>query len=316
MSLLKSKVLTASVVVAPAVAAVATHLVCSDHLPSSIPYPWDWANGRIFEYDDADPASFYVANLAGFVAVATALVATVLSRGGSRSRTWILAPTVISALGFIPWTKAELIAYGAPNAEAVHPQMWQTALTVIAIFCYGWLLQAVLPVAPQTPAPVVSPLTFEPGLRVLWTGGAVARHRLWITLAMVLAAVAVSVVSTSGAIAVLIAAGWLLWGCMARLRITNDGVTMSRVLSWPAITVPLDLIPRARSSCAERSPYSGSFSGQQEIDGRSLVVRSGEIVIIESTDHLPLYVSVDHADEAADVINALVARARAAEVTA
>ena len=48
-----------------------------------------------------------------------------------------------------------------------------------------------------------------------------------------------------------------------------------------------------------------------DFDARSLIVGKGDALILETTDHLPLHVSVDHADEAADVVNALVARARA-----
>jgi len=43
------------------------------------------------------------------------------------------------------------------------------------------------------------------------------------------------------------------------------------------------------------------------IPGRSSF-RPGDAVVIETRDHLPIYVSVDHAEEAANVINALIAR--------
>jgi hypothetical protein len=70
-------------------------------------------------------------------------------------------------------------------------------------------------------------------------------------------------------------------------------------------------VSRARSELVQRPWWQWGIEGGEERDPRSIVVRGGGALVIEGADHLPVHVSVDHAGEAADVLNALVARARA-----
>ena len=315
MSLARSKAATAALVLVLPVVAIGTHLTCRDHLPARIPDPWDWSGGYLSS-GGVDPDRFLVYQLPAWVAVAIALVSVAVSRGGSRSRLWMSTTVFLAAFVLVPYAKTEITSYGAPDVAAVGQPAWQTLLTFLVLSVYLRCLYAVLPVAPRPPATVVSSgLAFAPGVRVLWTGRATVPARLWVVLALVGGSVAVAVLSTSAAAAVLILAGCLAWGYLARVRINDDGVALCRLTGWPTRTLPLSTLTGARAVHVQRSEWSGRTElTDEECDPRSIVLRTGPTLVVESRDHLPLAVSVDHADEAAEVINALIARDRALAV--
>jgi len=309
MTLARSKAVTGLVLLVAPVLGIGTHVVSRDHLPDRIPEPWDWTGGHLS--DGTDPDEFLGAQSLSIALVTVSFVATAVSSGGGRSRTWIAGPAVSVAMSSFLWMKSEIISAGAPELAAVQPRAWQTLLTWIAMFTYMWLLHSVLPLAPRpVMPPYASQLTFPPGLRVLWVDSARSPLKLWLTLALVAAAVGAAVVSTSAAVAVLVCAGWFAWSYLVRVRITDDGVEFTRFVGWPIHTVPLHAIIRASSRRVVRSTFTGTIEDEEhdEFDGRSLIIRTGDVVLVETTDHLPLYLSIEHADEAADVINALVVR--------
>lgn len=184
----------------------------------------------------------------------------------------------------------------------------------MALFAYMWLLHAVLPVAPRPAAAVPrSALTIRRGHQVLWLGRATASAKGWSAIGLLVAALVLAPLSSSAALATLIASGWIAWSYESRVRIADDGLRVHRIVGWPIRTVPLAAIVRASSTYSEASVWHGWHRSLEDPDPRSLVIREGPTLVVESNDRLPLYVSVDHADEAADVLNALVARARSTQ---
>lgn len=248
MTRLRGRVLTALVLLLPPAVGTMVHLVTRNHLPDRIPFPWDWSGGRLSDGMGGSSASFYLTNVYSYVVVGIALLLVAANRRGKRSRSAVLGGGVASAMAFSFWAKTELVAYGAPALSAVDIEPWQTLLSVIAIGAYGWLLQSVMPVEPQQDrrAPE-SKLEFQPSLRVLWTGRAVNRVKLWVVVALVGGSVGVAAFTASAAVALLIVAGWLWWGYLAKARIGNAGVSISRVAGWPTHHLPLDRVTRART---------------------------------------------------------------------
>lgn len=229
--------MTGLVLLVAPVLGIGTHVVSRDHLPDRIPEPWDWTGGHLS--DGTDPDEFLGAQSLSIALVTVSFVATAVSSGGGRSRTWIAGPAVGVAMSSFLWMKSEIISAGAPELAAVQPRAWQTLLTWIAMFTYMWLLHSVLPLAPRpVMPPYASQLTFPPGLRVLWVDSARSPLKLWLTLALVAAAVGAAVVSTSAAVAVLVCAGWFAWSYLVRVRITDDGVEFTRFVGWPFTPCP------------------------------------------------------------------------------
>ncbi len=314
-SLRRRRVLTVLLLAAPSILGALVHVLVADRLPDPMPDPWDWSGGRLSllgERDGVDPDSYYVGMVPIYLAMTVLAVVTLRSRGTSSSRTTVVGITIGFSIILFLTAKAELVAVGAPNMAAAQPQPWQGFLALVVLGFYGSLLSSVLPVEPQqVPQPAPSPLTFPLGLRVLWLGGATDSKRPWVVAGLVVISVGVAVVSTSAAIVVLIMAGLSLSRYRVRVRINDDGVQFSRLLGWPKHRVPLHTITRASTDRQTQPVPFDDLDDTDDIDARSLIVGKGDALVLETTDHLPLHVSVDHADEAADVVNALVARARA-----
>jgi hypothetical protein len=207
-----------------------------------------------------------------------------------------------------------IVAYGAPTVADVDTAFWHFLLVFpIGVSAYGWLLNLVLPVAPRPAGPPpTSPLSFDAGVRVLWTGSATGKGRLLTGLLLAAASVGVAAFSIPGALVMLFLAAVALNDCTSRVRVDNHGVSLGRAVGWPTRQLPLGRIVRAGSRPVS-SPelYSEGLEGVEGVNVHSLVLGAGDLLVIDVSDELPLHVSVDHADEAADVINALIARARA-----
>lgn len=308
--MVRRKLLTAIVLVFPPAATVLLYLVCQPYLPAKVPEAWDWPSGWVWTSEPpVEPSAFWPAATFWALTLLVSLTAVVVSRGGPRSRAWITVPVVYTQISTLLWVKTLLISVGAPTANQVDPQGWHLVLVVVVLGAWGTALHAVLPMAPPPPAATpASPLSFAPGQRVLWMGRATSRRRIAIVLGLAVLAVAVAVGNTVGGLAVLAVAGWLALGCTNRVRITNEGVAISRIVALRPRREQLDRITRAWSY-----PHAKAYwldHEDEEIDARSSLTGAGGVLVLEGRDHLPLHVSVDHAGEAADVVNALIARAR------
>jgi len=309
-SMVRRKVLTALVLVLPLGLGILTHLICAAHLPDRLPDPWDLP-GVYPAGTSVDSNAVYGAFMSSGLTVVASLVLTIRSKGSRRSRLWIAGLASASAMSMFSWMLVQVVAYGAPTLADVSVSLWHHALLGVPLAAYGALLLSVLPIAPQpTTAPVASRLALEPGVRVLWAGRATSRFRLWVGLASLGASVVGVVVSPPIGALMLIWAGGALFNSVAKVRIDNLGVTVSRGIGWRGRRLPLERLASARSQSITRSSMWWDLDVIDR-DVRSLIIRPGRALVVEGTDHLPLYVSVDHADEAADVINALVARSRA-----
>jgi hypothetical protein len=306
----RRKTLSALVILASPLAFVLTYLICRQHVPDRIPNPWDWTGGWLFDRGDAtrgtDFLFAFAVQLPSWLFLTIALVQ--LFRSDGQRRGSIIMCNGAGSMGLFLWIKTMIISYGAANLREIQPQFWQYLLTFVALGAYSRLLASVLPIAPR-PAEVLatSPISLEPGRRVMWFGQATSSAKLWGGLALVAAAVGVAVISPSASIAILIVAGLLMARCVAKVRIDDQGLSVARGLGWPKFTIPLAQVAATGTHHFDSFSYRNT-KALEEGDPRSLLVRRGDALVVEAIDRLPLYVSVDRADEAANVLNALVAR--------
>jgi hypothetical protein len=314
MTQLRRKAVPILVILTGPLAFLLTYLACLNHLPKRIPDPWDWSAGRLGFDDsiDTDPFSLLLRTaLFSTVFLGVAVVLIARSKDGRvspRQRQYILGASFGGSMGLFLTMKSILISYNAPSVQSAHPQFWQLLLTYVAMGAYTNFVASTLLVAAPTPAVVTSDLRLERGQRITWYGQASSSRTLGLALAMVAASVAVAVVSPSASLAVLLAAVLPLLRYMVKVRIDDHGITItSNPIGWPRRTVPLEQIVGA-SSRRFKSLNAGLKEEGGQGDPRSRLIRRGDILVINTKDHLPIYLSVDHAGEAADVVNALVMR--------
>jgi hypothetical protein len=101
----------------------------------------------------------------------------------------------------------------------------------------------------------------------------------------------------------------LLLVAHARVVVDADGlrVTSAGIVRW--LRVPLASVAYAEGSELHAFREFGGFGLRFRTDERAFVTRSGEALRVVQRDGTRTYVSVDGAEEAAAVLNALVTRA-------
>ncbi|MEU8630397.1 DUF1648 domain-containing protein [Streptomyces sp. NPDC048669] len=204
------------------------------------------------------------------------------------------------------------------RAQGVSFPMWHmaVALGVAALtFGLGLLLAALLPVeeAPAGDAPAGG------AERIALAHGEVAG---WARSAGTWWLPPVALVVLGGGIALLFTAGWvsalpaLLVGvllvCFARPYVTVDrrGITVSGLLPWPRIRVPLDRIEEASSRDIKALAEYGGW-GYRLTPGRTgIMIRSGEGIVVRLSGGRDFAVTVDDSATAAALLNTLVDQRR------
>jgi len=201
-----------------------------------------------------------------------------------------------------------------PSLATLSPWLFVAAILVgAALAAVAWLLNPVVPrpKAPPVPVPPDAPrVTHGTGERLVWFGWtASARWVGWIALALVLLGFLVAITAAPwAAIGPAIAIVLLLLSVHPRVVVDAEGlrVTSAGFVRW--LTVPLDDISYAERSELHALRDFGGLGLRFRTDERAFVTRSGEALRIVQRDGTRTYVSMDDADEAAAVLNGLVAR--------
>jgi hypothetical protein len=158
-----------------------------------------------------------------------------------------------------------------------------------------------------------SSLALGPGERVVWTGTSTWRRTLVAALLLfAVAAITASVVWSPAALVGLVVSACLLTGARQWTVIDRRGATVHGLVRVIRLTIPLDEI-RTASASADRS-YLKDLNGDADdstLVGAYMVNRRGPALTVEFGDGQVATISVDEADEAADVLNGLLARLRA-----
>jgi hypothetical protein len=189
------------------------------------------------------------------------------------------------------------------------PFLLQCALFAVALSGVGFLVRVPRVTQSNRQLPS-STLHLKPSERAIWTGSA-ARPRSF-AIGVVVAAIGVLLIPVSIWFMALSVAGLGLANASAvRVMIDGDGITMRlRWTPWSFARVPLDEI--ATAEVTRHQSAWREFEYRADASGRKARVRAGEALELQLHNDTTYSVSLDHAAQAADVVNALIVRLRTA----
>ncbi len=295
------------VLVAPAVV-LAARFVWDPQVPQTLPTHWG-SDGQV-NGTTGETAFFVIClvvsagtGLGGAVAAATRRVtrATGLVSGAAFAA-WLLAAAYVMVL---------TAAQGATRPEQVHVP-WQVGIALLVVAVAAALAVAVLlPASHVGPPPASSPassMRLRPDERVTWVGEAHSRVLAVAAVVLALAAVAAAFSSWPLAIALLAGALATAWTHVVTVRVDDVGVhTLWGPAGWPRSTIPLSMISAATAEDLQPAQWGG-WGYRVGPRGRAAIVRTGDGLVLRYGRQSRYAVTVDHAEAAADVVNALVDR--------
>ncbi len=304
---------TALPVVAP-VAEIAAYLAVRSRLPDPLPVHWD-LHGEV--NNTAGTTAFITVTM--IVSAALAVVAG-LAIWFAHSP---LAGRMLSALlTFGAWVcggiavSTVLLSDGAGQAADVAMPWFVVVGAIVVPAAAAIAVGALLPGGwqhPAAPHPTPeSPLTFAPGESVVWLDHVHSSMLRWVGVLAALIGVVMLYVAPSVAIPLLIGAVVLVPVSDLAVRIDRRGVhTLWGPFGWPRSRIRLDEVVEARAT--EIIPMEwGGWGYRISSRGVAAVIRRGPGLVIERRDKPTYAVTVPHAQDGADVLNALLSRERAA----
>jgi hypothetical protein len=263
-----------------------------------------------------------------------------MSRSGFVLTTALLLLGLTAFFGVIAWIEASgrqmlaataggavaliaVLAYGpvltqaglSDPHKAVIPAGVIVAAVVLVVVAVSalWRLNP-LPTRVRAPGATLSAdahtIDAAPGERLAWVGrSAPAGWLMGILGVIVAAATAVSWVAGGGWTAVIpVAAGALAVVMLsARVVINDHGIRVTSA-GIPWLRVPLAEVREASGSTLTPFVDFGGFGMRYGRSKRGFVTRKGEALLLEQADGTKTYVSINHADQAAAVVNTLLRR--------
>ncbi|MEJ7628876.1 MAG: hypothetical protein WKF54_04720 [Nocardioidaceae bacterium] len=212
--------------------------------------------------------------------------------------------------------KSMLISYGLDGGEVAQTMPWHllacTAVLSTAIPLLGLVL-------PPNESPIsgrpTSRLRFAPSEHIVWVGRAISRSTVIFVSTFLALGLALMFVSPPWAISAVILALPGIWRVSTRTIIDDRGVHVTPFVKWPTVTIPLDHVTHAYASTVygSRLTTGWTWEGGKKLawHPRSVVIRPGPTLVLYLADDTPVLLSVDQANEAADVVNALLLRREA-----
>lgn len=296
------------VVLAP-VSVLLYRLAYGGDLPDPLPTHWD-AGGDVDGTTGLATFTGTVLAMTGALAAVSLVLLLVARRRPSMVLgvvvgswvAWVLATTYAAVLS---------AAAGAATAEdvALHPALVVAVLLVPSLVtAVVWLL---VPFAPrrsgQVPTPA-SPLTLRADERVTWVGQASSPAMLLVGLALVLVAVGTVFVLWPLALTLGIVGLTVTWVHRIMVRVDDQAVTVAwGPARWPRVTVPLSDVTAAHPTTIEPLAWGG-WGYRVTPRGHAAVARRGPGLVLSRRDRSPFAVTVDAPADAADLVNAVLAR--------
>ena len=226
--------------------------------------------------------------------------------------------TAVALAGWMAWLFAAIVVsviWGARNvaADALRHDWLSTVLCLLVASVLGLAIYRLVPPgvsALSTVAPESASYTLAPGERATWVGRANSRIILAIGIAL-------GVVGALGTIwfggwSVVVAGVGLLMGWTSELlvRVDDRGVSAHfGPVGWPRSRTPLARIEAVRAQQIEPLQWGG-WGYRIGRRGTALVVRRGPGIVLARTGASDLAITVDDADQAAELVNALIERER------
>jgi hypothetical protein len=196
---------------------------------------------------------------------------------------------------------------------------WETARLspawIIVAFAFGAVTASATALAQTSAAGTAShatdpALTVGPTERIAWIGSASARWLIGLAALLVVLGVVQSIVLSPLSGAIVVVAGVAL-ASFSSLHViaSSRGVRVRGALGWPRLTLPLDRIDSAEAITVQPMQWGGwGYRGSLRLFRRAAwVVRRGGGLKLNLRDGKIFVVTVDHAEEAAAVLNGLLA---------
>lgn len=245
------------------------------------------------------------------VVAGLAILALALTRGRSQARlsvalpgwiAWLLAASAIDVMG---------VARGVSDPSTIRSGWLHTLSCLVIASLVALLLYALVPAGRsslhQMPA-VVPSYQLDAGQRATFIGR--ARSRTLLTLGVVVALLgALGILRFGMPSLVVVGVGLILgWTSELFVRVDDRGVTAHfGPFGWPRSHTPLSRIETAVAE--EIEPLKrGGWGYRIGPRGTALVVRRGPGIVLARAGASDLAITVDGADQAAELINALLAR--------
>lgn len=319
------KLAAAVIALAAPALVLGTYLSMRDRLPDPLPVHWDFSG-----------AVDGTATLAIFFAVVLG-VTTLLALGVTACialvRPPVAARMVASLVMFGVWIMAGvwlvtvLAADGAGRAQDVALPWYAVIALVLVPVVIGIAAYALLPGRWQDtwgPAGAgearASSLVLAPGEVVMWLDQARSRVMQVIAAVLVLGGLAAvlwlpaeaAIGATIVAVVLIAVAALLAWMSQITVLIDERGVhTLWGPLYWPRGLIPLAQITAVRAEHINPLQWGG-WGYRISRRGTAVVIRRGPGLVISRGGHRPDHaITLPHATEGAEVLNALIARERA-----
>lgn len=297
---------TAILVLAPVLVAAAA-LALGDTVPDPLPTHWNTRG----EVDDTSAFGTFTA----IILVITSLLAVVGIVVTWRARTRTTS-AVVAMPGWLAWLFALLygatlvVSDGAARAESVDLPWW-VVLAVLVGSGLAWLaLHRLLPPHEQSAVrPGFTTMSLADDERAVWVGSARSAAMGWLGAGLaVTGAVLLFLEPVLGAGTLFV--GVLVWWLhQLTVRVDDEGVRAGwGPLRWPGRSIALADIASAEAEEVEPMKWGGwgyRVSGR----GTGLVVRRGPGIVLHRVSGGDVAITVDGADEAVSLVNALVRRA-------
>ncbi len=310
----RSRLLIALTLMAAAPVTVAlTYLFVRGTLPDRIPHdPSLWSTMSSPER----PASVAVSGLVwGVVAIGAVITMYLAGFKASAGYPWMAGATFVSWFMAAPVVATLIASSGASSYEAAVGRWWAFPIEILLVLATGSYAHNVIRTVPiydsNLPTPG-SPLHLTDSERAVWSGTACSRPAFALAMMVLAVSAALTLVWPVLVIAAIFAFG-AAETSRVRVRIDGNGVhPRSRWLRSRGRDIPLGAIASAvvTNHLTAWQEYSRVDWEKKDPEVTQFRVRPGPALSLMLHSGGRHSISLDHADEAADVVNALVARHR------
>ena len=288
---------------------IVTRLAWGASTPDPLPTHWD-AGGHVDGTTAATPFFWWTLILSAGLALSGAAIA--YQRRSPEAGRLLVAMLVGGS-----WQVASIyvlcvsISRNAVNAQSVSLPWFALVLTVAVPLAVGVLIWFLLPLRPVAPQQLPhSTVRLAPTERVTWLSHAHSKP-IRIAAAALVAAALVVFFFDVGVAVIFFAVGILMAGASeVAVRVDHDGLhTLWGPVGWPRQVTHLDSIAAVHAEIIHPMKWGG-WGYRITGSGTAANVRTGPGIVVQRTDGTTYVVTVDHAPQGADVLNALLSRDR------
>lgn len=201
-----------------------------------------------------------------------------------------------------------------PHKAVIPARVIVAAVVLVVVAATGlWRVNPIPPRAVRVPGATLAAdartIDAAPAERLAWVGRAApAGWAMGIIVIIVAGAAVVSWVAGGWTAIIPLAVGALtVFMLRARVVISDNGIRVTSA-GIPWLRVPLAEVREACASTLNPFVDFGGFGMRYGSGKRGFVTRKGEALLLEQADGTKTYVSINHADQAAAVVNTLLQR--------